>query len=124
MVTLDTERLTLRMFRQEDIDAYAAMCADPEVMRFLGGKTLSRHDAWRSMAGVCGHWELRGYGMWAVVEKSSGEMIGRVGCLNPEGWPGFEVGWTLRREFWRLDMRRKHEVSMDWAVTKVLTSSA
>jgi hypothetical protein len=74
------------MFRQEDIDAYAAMCADPEVMRFLGGKTLSRHDAWRSMAGVCGHWELRGYGMWAVVEKSSGEMIGRVGCLNPEGW--------------------------------------
>jgi RimJ/RimL family protein N-acetyltransferase len=116
MVTLDTERLTLRMFRQEDIDAYAAMCADPEVMRFLGGKTLSRHDAWRSMAGVCGHWELRGYGMWAVVEKSSGEMIGRVGCLNPEGWPGFEVGWTLRREFWHRGYATEAaRASIDWA---------
>src|SRR4051812_21589844 len=116
MVTLETERLTLRMFRQEDIDAYAAMCADPEVMRFLGGKTLNRHDAWRSMAGVCGHWQLRGYGMWAVVEKASGEMIGRVGCLNPEGWPGFEVGWTLRREYWRQGYATEAaRASMDWA---------
>jgi RimJ/RimL family protein N-acetyltransferase len=42
-MTLGTERLILRMFREEDLDAYAAMCADQEVMRYLGdGKALTR----------------------------------------------------------------------------------
>jgi RimJ/RimL family protein N-acetyltransferase len=52
------------------------------------------------MAMVVGHWHLRGYGMWAVEEKSGGRLVGRIGFFNPEGWPGFELGWTLGREFW------------------------
>jgi RimJ/RimL family protein N-acetyltransferase len=99
-VVLETERLVLRIFREEDFEAYAAMCADPEVMRFLGGKTLNRLEAWRHMAFFLGHWQLRGYGPWAVEEKQSGRLVGRIGFLNPEGWPGFELGWTLSREFW------------------------
>ena len=88
---LDTERLRLRMWRESDIDAYAGMCADPLVMRYLGpGKTMTRHEAWRSMAFFIGHWQLRGYGHWAVEEKATGTMIGRIGFLNPEGWPAFE----------------------------------
>ena len=43
---------------------------------------------------------MRGYGLWAVEEKASGEFIGRIGLLNPEGWPGLEVAWTLARERW------------------------
>ena len=35
-----------------------------------------------------------------VVERASGDLIGRIGCWNPEGWPGFEVGWLLRRASW------------------------
>ena len=102
MEVLETERLRLRLFRESDLDAYAEMCADPEVMRYLGNcQPMSRADAWRHMALVVGHWQLRGYGMWAVEERTSGEMIGRVGCWFPEGWPGPEVGWALRREFWR-----------------------
>jgi RimJ/RimL family protein N-acetyltransferase len=98
---LDTERLRLRMWRESDIDAYAGMCADPLVMRYLGpGKTMTRHEAWRSMAFFIGHWQLRGYGHWAVEEKASGTMIGRIGFLNPEGWPAFEIGWTLARHAW------------------------
>jgi RimJ/RimL family protein N-acetyltransferase len=100
MTTLETERLTLRMFREPDTDAYAEMMADPEVMRFLGGKPMSRMEAWRSMVMVIGHWHLRGYGFWAVEERESGELLGRVGCWRPEGWPGIEVGWTLRRAYW------------------------
>lgn len=116
MVTLETDRLLLRMFQDSDLNAYAAMCADPEVMRFLGGKVLNRNEAWRSMAQVCGHWQLRGYGMWAVVEKASSAMVGRVGCLNPEGWPGFEIGWTLRREFWgRGYATESARAAFDWA---------
>jgi RimJ/RimL family protein N-acetyltransferase len=52
------------------------------------------------MAFLVGHWQLRGYGHWAVEEKASGRLVGRIGFLNPEGWPGFEVGWTLAREGW------------------------
>jgi RimJ/RimL family protein N-acetyltransferase len=89
------------MFCEADLDAYAQMCADPEVMRYLGtGQTLSRADTWRQMAMLLGHWQLRGYGMWAVEERASGNLIGRIGFLNPEGWPGFELGWMLGRDYW------------------------
>jgi RimJ/RimL family protein N-acetyltransferase len=99
--SLITERLLLRPFHQGDLDAYAAMCADPEVMRYIGeGKPLSREGAWRNMAMVAGHWVLRGFGMWAVEERSSGAFVGRVGLHYPEGWPGKEVGWALARPHW------------------------
>jgi RimJ/RimL family protein N-acetyltransferase len=98
---LSTERLLLRPFRNADLEEYARIFSDPEVVRFLGdGKPLSRVDAWRQMAVILGHWELRGYGMWAVEEKQSGALIGRIGFWQPEGWPDFELGWTLGREWW------------------------
>ncbi len=99
-VQLETDRLILRLWREDDFEEYAAMCADPEVMRFLGGKTFDRLEAWRHMAFMVGHWQLRGYGPWAVQEKASGELVGRIGFLNPVGWPAFELGWTLARKFW------------------------
>ncbi|HTM01682.1 MAG TPA: GNAT family N-acetyltransferase [Candidatus Omnitrophota bacterium] len=100
-VVLHTDRLILRQFRQNDFDAYAAMHADPDVMRYIGeGKPLSREEAWRSMAAMAGHWILRGYGIWAVEERATGILAGRVGLYYPEGWPGQEVGWTLARAFW------------------------
>jgi RimJ/RimL family protein N-acetyltransferase len=95
--TLTTDRLTLRGWREDDLAPYAEMTSDPEVMRFMGG-TLDRADTWRQMAVFAGHWELRGYGLW-VVERD-GVMLGRVGLLRPEGWPGLEVGWLLARDAW------------------------
>jgi RimJ/RimL family protein N-acetyltransferase len=101
MVALHTDRLHLRMFREDDLDAYAAICADPEVMRYLGdGRTLGRNEAWRQMAMILGHWQLRGYGLWAVEERATGALVGRLGFFEPEGWPGFELGWMLRRASW------------------------
>jgi RimJ/RimL family protein N-acetyltransferase len=101
MKTLKTERLVLRMFREEDFEEYAAMTADPEVSRYLGdGRPLARADAWRQMAMILGHWQLRGYGIWAVEETATARLAGRIGFFNPEGWPGFELGWVLAREFW------------------------
>ncbi len=89
------------MLRESDLDAYAEMLADPEVMRYMGdGKPASRDIAWRSLATMVGHWELRGYGQWAAEERETGQLVGRIGFWNPEGWPGFEVGWMLRRQFW------------------------
>ena len=97
--TLETERLTLRPFREDDLDAFAALCADDEVMRWLGG-TLDRPAAWRHMATLTGHWRLRGYGRWAVEVRETGELAGHVGLWYPEGWPAIEVGWALARPAW------------------------
>ena len=99
-IIIESDRLILRMFREEDFEAYAKLTADAEVMRFLGGKTFDRLEAWRHMAFLVGHWHLRGYGHWAVEEKASGNLVGRIGFLNPAEWPGFELGWTLAREYW------------------------
>src|SRR5262245_38654649 len=101
MVTLETPRLILRMFREDDFEPYASLCADPEVMRYLsGGNTLRRGEAWRHMAMIVGHWHLKGYGIWAVAERETGRLLGRIGFFNPEGWPGFELGWVLGKEHW------------------------
>lgn len=98
---LETPRLRLRAWRNDDLAAYAPMCADAEVMKYIGtGATQTRAEAWRAMASFLGHWELRGYGMWAIERKDSGELVGRAGFIEPEGWPGFELGWLLGRPHW------------------------
>ena len=64
---LETDRLLLRQLEERDLDAHTALMADPEVIRFLGdGKPLDRAQSWRTMAGILGHWTLRGYGFWAM----------------------------------------------------------
>lgn len=99
--THETARLRLRLVAGRDLDALAAMYADPEAMRYLGeGKTLTRAETWRAIAGMLGHWALRGYGMWAIELKATGEMIGRAGFIDPEGWPEFELGWQVARSHW------------------------
>ncbi len=119
-IILETERLLLREFRESDADAYAEMLGDAEVMRFLGGRPLPRAEAWRNMAMVIGHWHLRGYGFWAVEERASGEMVGRVGCWYPEGWPGLEVGRTLCRQFWgRGYATEAARASLEYAFTRL-----
>ena len=100
-VRLETERLVLRWFRDDDFDQYKLICADPEVMRFLGdGKPMTELEAWRHMAAIMGHWYFRGYGVWAVEEKATEKVIGRIGLMYPQGWPGFELGWMLGRAHW------------------------
>jgi RimJ/RimL family protein N-acetyltransferase len=99
--TLDTQRLRLRGFAEADFPAYHALVADPEVTRFLGdGRPLGEIDAWRQLASIMGHWVLRGFGLWAVEERTSGRFVGRVGLLEPGGWPGFEVAYTIAPSVW------------------------
>ena len=97
---LETERLILRGLTQDDFEPLAAMLADPEVTRFIASAPMTPDQAWRSLAASLGHWQLRGYGAWAVERKLDGAFMGRVGMLNPEGWPGLEIGWTLARPHW------------------------
>lgn len=94
MVELETQRLLLRQWKAQDFESYAAQYADEEAARFIGG-SCNREQAWRRMATVVGHWTLRGYGIWAVEEKHTGQFVGGVGLWFPEGWPELEVGYWL-----------------------------
>jgi RimJ/RimL family protein N-acetyltransferase len=100
--TLETERLRLRSFRRSDLDDYAALNADPEVLRYLGAgpEPWDRGRSWRHLAFLLGHWRLGGSGTWAVEHRETGAFLGVIGFSEPEGWPGCELAWVLSRRFW------------------------
>ena len=98
---VETPRLVLRPFTLADHAGYARITADPDVMRYMGaGNPYTPDLAWRAMAAVLGHWELLGYGLWAVTLREGGALIGHAGFLDPYGWPGFELGYMLDRPYW------------------------
>jgi RimJ/RimL family protein N-acetyltransferase len=118
---IETARLRLRGWRDEDTDAWADLCADDEVMRWLGRDGgLSRGDAWREMARLAGHWALKGYGHWVLELQSTSELVGRAGLYCPPDWPALEVGWTVARPHWgngyAIEAAR---ASMEWARTEL-----
>lgn len=88
------------MLQHSDFEEYAAIHMDPEVTKYTVRANLSRSEAWRHLAMTVGHWHLLGFGMWGVVEKETGRLVGRVGFIEPDRWPGFELAWTIGREFW------------------------
>ena len=109
----------MRAFREDDLEAFAAMYADEEVMRWLGG-TMNRQDAWRHMAVLTGHWRLRGYGRWALELRETGELAGHVGLWYPEGWPAIEIGWALARPAWGRGVATEAaRASLDYARAEV-----
>ena len=87
------------------MEPYARMCADPEVMRYIGdGATLTREQSEGQISRFVRHWEERGFGLWALEEKASGAFVGFVGLLHHDDWPEgdhkVEVGWRLDRAHW------------------------
>jgi RimJ/RimL family protein N-acetyltransferase len=96
--TLETERLLLRPWRADDAAVFSQMCADAELMRYVGG-VMDRPAAWRRMAAYAGQWLLRGYGPWALEDKATGQLAGYSGVFNPDGWPEPEINWGLTRPF-------------------------
>jgi RimJ/RimL family protein N-acetyltransferase len=102
LTRLETDRLMLRQPTLDDLEDFVAMFSDARVTEFLSidGKPMTRFAVWQSLTSTVGHWALRGYGMFVVQERTSGRFLGRVGPWWPEGWPGFELGWTLRSDAW------------------------
>jgi RimJ/RimL family protein N-acetyltransferase len=56
--------------------------------------------AWRNVAYMVGHWQLRGFGEWTVVERTTQDVIGRVGFNYPEGALDVELGWIIAPDRW------------------------
>ena len=95
---LFTRNLMLRPLSGEDFEPWAAFNADEETMRHLGG-VQPRAVAWRGLCVMAGAWSIRGFSMFALIERTSGRWVGRAGPWQPEGWPGTEIGWGVAREF-------------------------
>ncbi len=99
---IETERLILRRWREDDVAPNTAMLSDPDSARFItsdGKPVVDAFVGWRNAAIMAGHWALHGFGMFVVEEKRTGSYVGRVGPWFPAGWPDFEVGWGIAKEF-------------------------
>lgn len=104
MNEIETPRLLLRRWRGDDLDAYARICADPEIMRYVTGVPQTREQSETQIPRFVRHCEERGFGLWAVDDKAAGAFIGFIGLLYQEEWSEgnhkTEVGWRLDRSFW------------------------
>ena len=100
-VVLETERLVLRHLTVDDVDAIFAVIGDPETMRFYP-QTFTREDAVGWIARSLERYRRDGYGLFAVVLKSNGEVIGDCGVVRQEieGESMLEVGYHFRRDHW------------------------
>jgi RimJ/RimL family protein N-acetyltransferase len=95
--TLETDRLILRGWRAEDVAPAVAMFMHDPGMEHIGGPN-TEGEAWRRVATMFGHWVIKGFGRFAVEEKSSGRWIGYVGLSQPPDFPGTDLGWSIRAD--------------------------
>jgi len=98
---LETERLTLRYLTANDVEAVLAVIGDPETMKYFA-KPLTRDDAQRWVNRSLERYRTDGHGLFAVVLKSTGEVIGNCGVVRQEveGESMLEVGYHFRRDHW------------------------
>ncbi|HEX9352001.1 MAG TPA: GNAT family N-acetyltransferase [Gaiellaceae bacterium] len=110
---LETERLVLRKPEPGDREGYAEIWGDPEVVRHLGGTTLTSAEVPQAIERMLRHWDRHGVGLFSVIRKGDERFLGRVGYLlwDTERWVHamseelegdleLEIGWTLIRAFW------------------------
>lgn len=90
---IETERLRLISPAGPDFDAQAAFLSEDSV-RFVDSDP-DDEATWWSLATIIGHWHLRGYGHFAVIDRASGTHLGLVGPWYPKGWPEPELSWHL-----------------------------
>jgi RimJ/RimL family protein N-acetyltransferase len=100
-VVLETKRLILRYLTLDDVDTVFAVIGDPQTMKYYP-QSFSREDAMRWVARSLERYRRDGYGLFAVVLKSNGEVIGNCGVVRQdvEGESLLEVGYHFRRDQW------------------------
>lgn len=100
MVEIETSRLQLRPFTQDDLDDLFRLYSDAEVMKYLSPRSKEQTQA--SLNKHIQHWQDYNFGMWAVVYKDSGRMIGRCGLGFLDNTPEVELGYVFDKSYWRM----------------------
>ncbi len=99
--TINTKRLTLRAMRAEDFARFAEIWAMPEVVTHIAGKPRSKAQSWDAFLRNAGHWQISGFGQWAIQPRSMRQMAGQCGFffgsrgLGEDFDPFPEAGWVL-----------------------------
>ncbi|MFZ4773448.1 MAG: GNAT family N-acetyltransferase [Chlamydiia bacterium] len=100
---IHTERLVLRPWREEDLEPFARLNADPRVREYFLS-LLTREESDQSVKLMQGHIERLGWGFWAASIKETGEFIGMIGLeevyFSVPFVPAVEIGWRLAHEHW------------------------
>jgi RimJ/RimL family protein N-acetyltransferase len=100
---LQTQRLILRDWQSSDLEPFARINADSEVMKYFPA-ALSRKESDELVERIENHHQIHGFGLWAVEERLTGIFIGSIGLNVPSFHshftPTVEVGWRLARPFW------------------------
>lgn len=101
MPILQTQRLTLREFEPEDVDALATILSDPETMRFYP-MSFDRASVIDWIRRNRTRYASDGHGLWAMILNSTGELIGDCGLVRQsvEGTDEIEIGYHVRRDLW------------------------
>ncbi|WP_299666862.1 GNAT family N-acetyltransferase [uncultured Ruegeria sp.] len=94
--TVETDRLILRAPHLDDLPAMTAFFSTGR-SHMVGGPK-DELGSWSSLASRLGHWAMRGYGLWHLTEKSSGDFVGWAGMIYAPGWHEPELGWTLMEQ--------------------------
>ncbi len=103
--TINTARLTLRGMRTEDFQRFADIWATPEVVTHISGALRARAQSWDAFLRNAGHWQIAGFGQWAVQIHGQAEMAGQTGFffgsrgLGEDFDPFPEAGWVLDPAF-------------------------
>jgi RimJ/RimL family protein N-acetyltransferase len=99
-------RLIFAPHRLADFDEFAAMWADPEITRFIGGAPSTAEESWARLLRNAGQWAMLGYGPWVLRDRTTGRLVGDVGFkqfrrgLDP-AWEALpELGWVLCSQAW------------------------
>ncbi|MEQ6247726.1 GNAT family N-acetyltransferase [Sulfitobacter sp. HNIBRBA3233] len=99
--TINTQRLTLRAMRAEDFPRFAQIWAKPEVTAHISGKPWPKTRSWDAFLRNAGHWQIAGFGQWAIQLHGQPEMAGQTGFffgsrgLGEDFDPFPETGWVL-----------------------------
>jgi len=92
--------MSLRQFLDGDWKELHAYYSDKEATKFTFAPPLTEGEGWRALASMIGHWQLRGYGPYAIENKKSKKIIGIAGFWYPNDWPEPEIKWALIPEYW------------------------
>ena len=103
--TIETERVYLRPFTFDDLDAFAVICSDQDVMRYIGaGRPLSREETQVRLNAIIEHRDKNGFGVWAAVDRSKSTLMGYCGLQFLDNTPEVEVGYRLAKRFWGMGL--------------------
>ncbi len=126
-----TERLHVRHIEPADVDAMHAVYGDADAMRWVGDAVpLAREYCAEWIVITQRNYALRGYGMSALAERDSSEVIGFCGLVHPGGQPEVEIKYALRREYWGKGFATEAVTGMlaygasSFAITRVIATTA